>query len=197
MIMRGQFGREPLQVRYLRKLKRWAFDGEPCELVDINTVPPNANLFPTLEQILQFLSDPRCESEGLSIDLEAAGRYARCLGLLMCESEDYICIHFRQQGGASYWRYSELVQIVEKLAEVLANPRIPKVIQNGQAYDVPELEDIGFEIGGYAEGGFDPMIAHRYMYGESPADLQTLGITYGGLVAWKRLVREADEGEGK
>ena len=173
------------------------FDGEPCELVNIDTVPANANLFPTLEQVLAFLGDPRCESEGLSIDLEAAGRYPRCLGLLLCDSEDYICIHFRHQGGSSYWRYGELVQIVEKLREVLANPRVPKVFQNGQAYDDPELEALGFEINGYCEGGFDPMIAHRYAYGESPADLQTLGITYGGLVAWKRLVKESDEGEGK
>ena len=48
-IMRGQWGREPFQVGYLRKLKRWVFDGEPCELVDIDTVPANANLFPTLD----------------------------------------------------------------------------------------------------------------------------------------------------
>jgi hypothetical protein len=195
--MKGQFGKEPFQIMYLTKLRQQVFDGRPCELVDVNEVPANANLFPTLPEILDFLDNPRCKSEGLSIDLEAAGPYPRCLGLLMCESEDYICIHFRHEGAGIYWKYQELVQIVDKLGQVLTDPTVPKVFQNGQAYDVPELEEVGFEVGGYEGIGFDPMIAHRFMYGESPADLQTLGIAYGGLVAWKRLVREEDEGEGK
>ena len=196
-IMRGGWGREPFQIMYLRRLRQWALEDKPIELVDVDQPPPKANLFPTLPEVLAFLSDPRCQTEGLAIDLEAAGPYPRCLGLMLADSEDYICIHFRRQGGGICWSYTDLCTITESLTKLLEDPTIPKIFQNGQAYDVPELEALGFTVNGYAEGGFDPMSAHRYMYGECPADLQTLGIAYGGLVAWKRLVREEDEGEGK
>jgi hypothetical protein len=196
-IMKGGWGKEMFQVMYLKRLKQWAFDKRPCEPVDVTQPPPKANLFPTLDEIKEFLADPRCSSEGVAIDLEAAGPHPRCLGIMLVESEEYICIHFRHQGGAIYWSYTDLCTIVGLLQLFLADPTVPKVFQNGQAYDVPELEELGFEVNGYWPDGFDPMIAHRYMYGESPADLQTLGIAYGGLSAWKRLVKEDDEGEGK
>lgn len=196
-IQQGQWGKEMFQVEYLKRLHRWAFKDEPCEPIDITQAPEKANLFPTLDEIKVFLLDPRCQAQGVAIDLEAAGPHPRCLGLMLVDSEEYICIHFRRQGGGEYWRYTELCTIVALLQIFLADPTVPKVFQNGQAYDVPELEALGFEVRGYAEGGFDPMIAHRYAYGESPADLQTLGIVYGGLPAWKRLVREDEEGEGK
>ena len=196
-IQQGQWGKEMLQVLYLKRLRAWVFDDQPCEVVDLTQPPEKANLFPTLSEITTFLSDTRCQTEGVAIDLEAAGPHPRCLGLMLCDSEEYICIHFRHQGGEPYWNYTNLCTIVALLQIFLADPLVPKVFQNGQAYDVPELEELGFQVRGYFEGGFDPMIAHRYMYGEAPADLQTLGIAYGGLPAWKRLVREDEEGEGK
>ena len=196
-IMQGQWGKEMFQVLYLKRLKAWAFDGKPCNPVDITQPPEKANIFPSLAEIEAFLVDPRCQAQGVAIDLEAAGRHPRCLGLMLVDDEEYICIHFREQGGAPYWRYTDLCRVVTLLIIFLADTLIPKVFQNGQAYDVPELEELGFTVAGYYEGGFDPMIAHRYAYGESPADLQTLGIAYGGLPAWKRLVREDEEGEGK
>jgi len=195
--MRGQWGKEMFQVRYLKRVREDVYGKTPWHLVDVDQPPPSANLFPQLSEVLAFLSDPRLRSEGVAIDLEAAGPHPRCLGLTLVESEDHICIHFRRQGGALYWTYTELCSIVESLQNLLRDPTVPKVFQNGQAYDVPELEALGFEVRGYEEGGFDTMIAHRYMYGEAPADLQTLGIAYGKLSAWKRLVREEDEGEGK
>jgi len=196
-IQRGQWGKEFFQVEFLRRAKRWAFDGEPSEPIDINQPITKANLFPTLAEIEAFLLDDRCREQGVAIDLEAAGPHPRCLGLMLVEDEEYICIHFRRQGGGVYWKYTELCRIVELLQFFMADPEVPKVFQNGQAYDVPQLEELGFMVRGYYEGGFDPLLAHRYAYGESPADLQTLGIVYGGLPAWKRLVREEDEGEGK
>lgn len=196
-IQQGQWGKEMLQVLYLKRLRAWAFDNHPCDVVDLSQPGENANLFPTVAEIEAFLVDPRCQTEGVAIDLEAAGEHPRCLGIMLVESEEYICIHFRKQGGEPYWGYTDLCTIVSLLQIFLADSSVPKVFQNGQAYDVPELEELGFVVRGYAEVGFDPMIAHRYAFGESPADLQTLGIAYGGLPAWKRLVREDEEGEGK
>ena len=196
-IMRGQWGKEMFQVRYLRRVRECIYGQREWNLVDVNQAPPKANLFPTLNQILSFLADSRTKTEGVAIDLEAAGPYPRCLGLMLTESEEYICIHFRRQGGGVYWSYTELCTITEKLYYFLRDPDIPKIYQNGQQYDIPELEALGFEVNGYAEGGFDTLIGHRYMYGESPADLQTLGIAYGGLPAWKKLVKEDEEAENK
>lgn len=194
--MKGGWGKEMFQVRYLRRLRGW-LDGKPCTPIDVTQPPPKANLFPSLPEIKAFLEDPRCQSQGVAIDLEAAGPHPRCLGLMLVDDEEYVCVHFRHQGGGAYWSYTDLCTIVTLLQIFLADPEIPKVFQNGQAYDVPELEALGFEVNGYYEGGFDPMIAHRYAYGESPADLQTLGIAYGGLPAWKRLTRQEEDGENK
>jgi len=196
-IQRGGWGREAFQVLHLKRVKQWVFDGRPCKPMDMTKAPPSANLSPTLTEIQQFLEDPRCQGQGITLDIEAAGPHFRCLGLMLCDDEEYICIHFRRQGGATYWPYGELLKIVAMLQLFLADPTIPKVMHNGQAYDVLQLEELGFEVGGYFEGGFDTLLAHRYAYGEAPADLQTLGIAYGGMSAWKRLVSEDDEGEGK
>jgi len=72
-IIRGGWGREMYQIKYLRRLRQWAFDGRPCEVFDPTQPPENANLFPTLDEIRAFLEDPRCQEQGVAIDLEAAG----------------------------------------------------------------------------------------------------------------------------
>jgi hypothetical protein len=74
----------------------------------------------------------------------------------------------------------------------LASPT-PKVFHNGQAFDIPYLEDLGFEVNGYA--GDTLLMAHLALP-ELPKGLQFLATLYCRLPMWKRLVEE-EEGVDK
>lgn len=189
-IVRGAWASEPVMIEYVRRgLRMLREGGRPLPVTE---PPPNTILYPTLEDMRRWRADlDRLEDQRLSVDIESAGPHIRCIGFCRLADEAILCVRFRRQGGALWWPHrADLRAAAEWCDEVLRT--YPLVFQNGQAYDVPELEEPGFEVGQYV---FDTMLAQRYLYPEMPADLQFIGVFYCGLTAWKHLVKEPKEGK--
>jgi hypothetical protein len=138
-------------------------------------------------------------SQGFSCDIEAAGPHITIVG--MCRLRDLvpIVVRFRKKGGDPYHEtYHDLEETVRLLYDLLADPRLPKVFHNGQAYDVPVLEGYGFTVRGYYDGGgFDTMLGMRICYPEMPKDLEYVAKVFAGLPPWKYLSGLDPEGEDK
>jgi hypothetical protein len=193
-ILRGNAASEPDQLVFLRRALAYVRgDFTPIDLD--GPLPPNAILNPTLADLAEWRSDEHIFS-GVALDIESAGPHIICVGLMRIWDEGYVCLRFRTQGGAFYWRtWREMVAAVEWLGELLANRFVPKVMQNGQAFDVIELTKLGFVVEGFE---FDTMLAAGCCRPGAPRDLQTQAIVRLGFPAWKSMVRDEDEpAEGK
>jgi hypothetical protein len=101
-----------------------------------------------------------------------------------------IGVPIRLKGGALYWDPSELPLVVEWLDNFLDSPEIPKWFHNGQAFDIPYLQRLGFEVSAYAG---DTMLLQRFMFPEMPASLQFVASLYANFPYWKGLANPDDE----
>lgn len=196
-ILRGQFGKEPAQIHYLRHYRGLLVDleaGREPSLIDVSEPPPGATLFPTRSDLEEWRLGPL--AEGVTVDVEAAGPHLICVGLCRVADERSVCLRFRSQGGAVYWpTFDELCWAIEWLGEVLANPEIPLVFHNG-SYDILEvLEAYGWKVVNYA---FDTMLGQHVVFPEMPKALQFCATLHCRIPGWKWLVKEDEEsGEGK
>ena len=194
-IMRGQWALEPAQVAYLKRALKIAKGWDP-PLEDVTACPPGCVLQPTLGDLDDWRTGLEgCADRRVAADLECAGPVLLGVGLMRFEDEVGIYVPFRHHLADTYWRtYKDCGKAAVWLDGVLSDPTIPKVFQNGQAFDVPYLQDIGFEVQGYED---DTMIMQHVAYPEMPKGLEYLGILYAGLPAWKWLAKVADQGDGK
>jgi len=189
--MRGRWAHSPIQRFYLERA--WALakgDWTPPSLSD--SPPPNFNLYPKAEDIRDW-AKWRGRREGAAVDIECAGRILVCIGFCSLETEHGFCVRFRSRGGA-VWGEEDLEARAEATYEVLADPTIRKVFHNGQSFDVPYLEDIGFEVAGYYS---DTMLQAHLTYAEHPKKLEFLANIYADMPPWKQLVKDTDEAEDK
>jgi hypothetical protein len=192
-LLRGQWKHEPAQIHYLRLVRR-LLEGEEFEAFDPDQpLPAKANLYPSVEEIEGWLSNPY-NDDGVAIDIENAGPHLICVGIYRLYDESYICVRFRRQGGSPWWYGKDLERVVQAFAEFLADPEVPKCYHNGQAHDIPYLEYLGFKPAGYA---FDTMIASHCAYSEMPKGLEYLSVLLVGAQPWKHLTKEEDLEEGK
>lgn len=219
-ILRGQWEQDPLQVEFLRRAKEYV-NGN-IEPIDISTVPDNANLYPTLQDLKAW--ELRCDlSRGIAIDIESAGKHVICVGLLSLDDFSYICVRFKLQGGVNYWgTWWDTYRAVEWLDRILSQPEIPKHFHNGQAFDVPELSILGFRLPtrgprqaeasvpcvpepfGFIVRGFgshpdslDTMLVQSTALSGFPKGLAQCATYHLGMPSWKQLVKEDDETQGK
>jgi hypothetical protein len=110
-------------------------------------------------------------------------------------TEEYVCVSFRQQHGALTWSLADTAAVAQLLDDVLCDPKVPKVFHNGQAFDIPYLEGIGFgPVQGYAG---DTMLAQRYLYPDMPAKLEFVAGLYARIPAWKWMAKLDGEEEDK
>lgn len=189
-IIRGRYADEPAQVVYLERAGMLASGEWVPE--DVSSPPSEGVLSPTLPDLTTF-GQARGLTEGVTCDIETAGDYLVCIGFARMVDEASICVPFLRQGGFRYWpTWEDHVSAVAWTFKILSDPEIPKVFQNGQAFDIPRLVALGFVVENYA---FDTLIAQRYAYPEMAADLAFLGGFYGGIPNWKWLAREEQEGK--
>lgn len=195
-IMRGRWKEEPSQAVHVERMVGYAFKGIEPYMPDYTAPPPNSNLNPNVRQIIDFILSL---DSGVAIDIESAGPFIICVGLTAIDIKTYevggtICIRFRSQGGQPYWKqWQEHLDVVEALSDMLGNPHLSKVFQNGITFDVPELQALGFEVVGPY---IDTMHLAHAAYPEVPKGLQYLSTLHLGMPVWKTLVDE-DETEGK
>jgi hypothetical protein len=110
-------------------------------------------------------------------------------------TEEYVNVHFRRQGGELAWSLRDLAKVADLLDTVLCDPKIGKVFHNGQAFDIPYLEAIGFgPVQGFVA---DTLLMQRYLYPDMPANLQFVAGLYARIPAWKWMAKLDGEEEDK
>jgi hypothetical protein len=182
-ILRGRFPDEPAQVRYLKRAI--AIAGGAATPPTTDTLLTGAMLDPAWPADFARWRQGVLTA-GVAVDIECAGPHLVCVGLCPLAPEGVpIVVHFRRAAGEPAWPTLEITEaVVGWLNSILAHPDIPKWFHNGQAFDIPYLREVGFEVAGYAG---DTLLLARYLAPESPADLQSLGIHWLGMPAWKHL----------
>ncbi len=184
-ILRGNWAYSILQPQQLQIAKQIAETGTYTP-IDITSVPENANLYPTLEDLNAFSTTL---SSLASVDIECAGDFLVCVGVARLQDEGYVCVRFRVKGGDIY-DPDTLCARTEWLFRFLADPEVEKVFHNGQAFDVPYLEEQGFVVRGYTE---DTMIQANLTYCELKKGLAFLANAFCSIPNWKGLVRGAED----
>ncbi len=181
-----------MQVSLLRKAKL-AMDGKLREtsIPTVATLPSNVLLYPTVGEIRAWRGS--LSPSVVTVDIECAGPFLVCVGFLHIRTESYICVRFRVRGGAIY-KPNEASERAECLFNLLADPTLLKVFHNGQAFDVPYLEDHGFVVNGFHS---DTMLRAHVTYAEMPKRLEFLALTYTDLPMWKKMVSTDNEVEEK
>lgn len=202
-VMRGGFGHEPLAKRTLRRLSTRLRNPAAWPLLDITQPPPGctANLNPTKAEILEWLAAlPDSAPDGCAVDLEGNAPNIRLVGITRIHDLNHIAIHLLAPGPVKIWSPRDEAEILTMLRVKL--PTVPLWFWNGQAFDYGEMVDppLLFDVDrlamSYYKGG-DGMLMLRHAYAEQPAGLQYAAITFLGWCAWKWLVSQDDEEEGK
>lgn len=187
-IFRGNWAHSAIQPQFLTRARQ--ISEGTYQPIDITSAPPSANLFPSVLELRDFVAS---HPGPFTVDLECAGPYLICVGVLDAPSEDYVCFRFRRQGG-DIWDPSDLPDRTKILYEFLADPSALKIFQNGQAFDIPYLEEVGFHVAGYHD---DTMLQAHLAYAELPKRLEFLALVYTGIPRWKLLVSPDDEEKEK
>jgi len=190
-LLRGMWGEEPAQIEHLRRAKLIADTGEfdiPNMDEPLGPLNPDADGIDLTDWCLDL------GPEGCSVDIEAAGPHLVMVGLINNDTEKMVQLRFRRKGGAVWdTSHHRLRYKVEVLDIILSSRAIPKVFQNGQAYDVPYLEELGFVVNNYAD---DTLLMAHICYPEMPKRLEYLGVVYAGMNPWKFMSSES-EGDAK
>lgn len=153
-------------------------------------------LDPTLEDLAEFRGRYIRPDQGpLSVDIETGGGQISCLSLSPTAAQSLIVpfVDYRKPD-RSYWPTERLeVQAWQFVGEVLADPEIEKLFQNGGAYDIFWfLERMGIVVRNYRH---DLRLVHKTLYPELPASLAFMGATWLNTIAWKAGVSHHKEDE--
>ena len=184
-VFRGNWAHSRLQPGFIAKGKEIAESGRYLA-PNPEDYPANANLYPTIGDLHGFSNT----LNSCTVDIECAGDYLVCVGLLNKETYSYTCVRFRQLGGDIYDPNS-LTARANWLFMALADGGIKKTFHNGQAFDIPYLENQGFVVNGFEN---DTMLQAHLTYGrELPKKLNFLALVIAGIPNWKTLVSEEDE----
>jgi len=139
---------------------------------------------PSLEDIQTFIKDHIREGQILSVDIETSGTQITCLGLSPRKDLAIVIpIHDERSKDGNYWPSKELeLKCWRAIRDVLENPSIPKLFQNG-LYDVPFLlRSYGIRVMGASE---DTMLLSHALHPESLKGLGFLGSIYTDEGPWK------------
>lgn len=187
-------------MRFVSRYLRQAFrdEGERLQVPEVWSPPPNANIYPTPEQVEEFAREVLAWEHMIAIDIESAGQFLICIGLTAINREtlapgNTIVVRFRGQGAKLWGTPEDRRRNLVALLSLLENPEVIKVFQNGITFDVPELQDLGINIVGPY---FDTMHMAHTAYPEMPKSLQFLSTLHLAMPVWKTLTSE-DELEGK
>ena len=190
-IFAGNAGLEPLQVQILRGVRE-VLEGKPPHIYDFSKIPPevDAKLYDSLEGLRAWRAafEP---GEELAVDIEAAGRVLRMVGMMRVRDLSYRAVWFRTEGGDVY-PYPDFAGVVEWLYYLLASPNVSCCFHNG-FYDMEQLEETGFEMANYS---YDTLLSLHLAYPEMRKRLERVALLTAGMTGWKSTLR-SDEGDQK
>lgn len=188
-ILRGNWALEPLQIQTL-KLVRRVLNGETPEVHDFSKPHPNANLFPTLEELREWRAG-FLPGDEVAVDVEAAGNVLTMVGMCRVRDLAHVAVWFRQQGGEP-WPHPDWSALVEWLYDFLADTSVGKCFHNA-AYDLDQLEDVGFDVNGFS---YDTLLGMHLSFPEMRKRLESVTLLCAGFTGWKALLRDG-EGHNK
>jgi uracil-DNA glycosylase len=177
-------------------LRQW--DLRPITIIDLikakreSAFPelrrPNRQIWiePTLEDIYEFRERYIRRASILSVDIETAGNQITCIGFAPSREIAIVIPFFdRRKSSRSYWGDSSCeLSAWSIVREILADPRPPKLFQNGM-YDIAFLwRAYGIKVLGAEE---DTMLLHHALQPEALKGLGFLGSLYTDEGAWKQM----------
>lgn len=209
-IRKGQWQKEQPQKTYLRRVKQVLNRGdESYPEMDINSPPPRTTLFPTPEEIEDFVEETldgklrpvqNARWTHISCDIESAGTHIICIGLTqLCLPSGKIgrtiCVWFRKRGGDCWWDSDNinLRHIVGSLFVLFRDPSVGWVFHNGVTFDVPILEEIGFDIQGDL---LDTLVLQHTAYSEMQKGLAFCATLWLWSKNWKVAIKEEEDEKG-
>lgn len=148
---------------------------------------PNRILWidPTLDDIRTFIDEHIVGCDLLSVDIETSGDSITCIGFAP-SAELGLVIPFHAPGrkGKHYWpSLDDERRAWYLIRDVLENPSIPKLFQNG-LYDIAFLaRSVGILVRNAAH---DTMLLHHALQPELEKGLEFLGSVYTEESNWKR-----------
>lgn len=146
---------------------------------------------PGIEDIREFFRTFCRDCQLLSVDIETSGTRVTCIGFApRTDLAIVIPLDDERAETGSYWPTAQLErQCWELIREVLENPSIPKLFQNG-LYDIAFLvRSMGIHVGGAVH---DTMLLHHALQPESLKGLGFLGSIYTNHGPWKHERKHTD-----
>jgi DNA polymerase len=198
-IIRGQWEYDPAQPRHLHRAWSIANAIEPPILDDVTVLPHGGHIAKTIHEVAAWCGDVLTQPPPyLYVDIEGTGGILIGIGFWVLDETMQPTGHgmyvpFRDFA-KPYWTDDDTHTAAYWVDRVLSEPTVPKVFHNGSSFDIPFLEEIGFEVNGYAD---DTMVRAWATYHEMPKSLEELAILYANMIAWKHTSHVGDEGEGK
>jgi len=139
---------------------------------------------PAITDIKRFINDYIIGCKILSVDIETAGNQITCIGFSPTPTSAIVIPFYdERRKGRCYWESKGLeLEAWALVKDVLGDPTIPKVFQNG-LYDIAFLwRSVGIPVFGASE---DTMLLHHALQPEALKGLAYLGSVYADEGAWK------------
>ena len=155
---------------------------DQAEFPDVRRPPYDFRLFPTFSECMGFLEWLKKEKPKVSVDIEVAFRQ---VSRISYGWEHYKAISIPH--GDAEWPEEKETQLWLKTAEVLEDPDIPKIFQNGM-FDIQFLMYV-HHIHVPVSSIDDTMYAHSIVYPDFRAGLDTLCSLYTEQPYYKDMVK--------
>lgn len=140
---------------------------------------------PTFHDAMEFLSKVLA-SEVTAFDIEATPQFVTCFGFSI-SSKEAMCIPLMDNSG-DYWTLEEELAIWQKTAEILASPKVKKIMQNGMFDTMYMLRRMDFQVENFS---FDTMLAQHLCWTDLPKGLDFLTSVYTYMPYYKDDGKEA------
>jgi len=128
---------------------------------------PKLTINPPFEECLKFL---RSRPARVTVDIETIEFRVRCIGFAW-NTNEAISIPFIKNMNENWWNLAEETLLIEALRDLLLDPSVEKVLQNGPF----DLTILARELGLHAEGYvLDTMFSHHLLYPSLPKSLDFL-----------------------
>lgn len=161
------------------------------QYIEVRRPPVEIWIAPDLQDIQTFISNYITNGcDLLSVDIETSGNQITTVGWATGPSLALVIpIHDDRTKAGSYWATKELeLQCWELIRQVLENPEIPKLFQNG-VYDIAFLwRSVGIGVRGALH---DTMLLHHALQPEALKGLGYLGSIYTNHGPWKSEHKES------
>jgi uracil-DNA glycosylase family 4 len=152
------------------------------EFPDIRRPPYKLRLFPSFIECISFLNYLLKDKPQVSVDIEVSHRQVSRISYGWSEYESISIPH-----GEAGWNFEEEKLLWLKTAEVLEDPDIPKIMQNG-IFDIQFLMST-HHIHVPISSINDTMYAHHIVYPDFRAGLASMTATYTEQPYYKDMIK--------